>query len=57
VVIFGADLGQQCLDQGELDEVLVHVAPVFIGAGTPLTAARVLRWSSSTFSRAPHRAS
>jgi dihydrofolate reductase len=35
VVIFGADLGQQCLDQGELDEVLVHVAPVFIGAGTP----------------------
>ena len=35
VVVFGADLGQQCLDQGELDEVLVHVAPVFIGAGTP----------------------
>ena len=36
VVIFGADLGQQCLRQGQLDEVLIHVAPVFLGAGTPV---------------------
>lgn len=35
VVIFGASLGQQCLRAGELDEVLAHIAPVLLGAGTP----------------------
>jgi dihydrofolate reductase len=35
VVIFGASIGQQCLRAGELDEVLVHIAPVLLGAGTP----------------------
>ncbi|MDQ2751061.1 MAG: dihydrofolate reductase family protein [Pseudonocardiales bacterium] len=35
VVIFGADVGQQCLASGELDELLVHIAPVLIGSGTP----------------------
>jgi len=35
VVIFGASIGQQCLRAGELDELLVHVVPVLIGAGTP----------------------
>jgi dihydrofolate reductase len=33
VVIFGASLGQQCLAAGELDEVLLHIAPVLIGTG------------------------
>jgi dihydrofolate reductase len=33
VVIFGASLGQQSLAAGELDELLVHIAPVLIGAG------------------------
>jgi dihydrofolate reductase len=33
VVIFGASLGQQCLAAGELDELLVHIAPVVIGSG------------------------
>jgi len=34
-VIFGASIGQQCLHAGELDELLVHIAPVLLGAGTP----------------------
>lgn len=38
VVIFGADVGQQCLAAGELDELLVHIAPVLIGSGTPAFA-------------------
>jgi dihydrofolate reductase len=38
VVIFGAQLGQECLDAGELDELLIHIAPVLIGAGTPAFA-------------------
>jgi dihydrofolate reductase len=33
-VIFGASVGQQCLHAGELDEALVHIAPVLIGSGT-----------------------
>lgn len=36
VVVLGADLGQQCLHGGHLDELLVHVAPVFLGGGTPV---------------------
>jgi dihydrofolate reductase len=35
-VVFGADVGQQCLRRGELDELLVHVVPVFLGGGTPV---------------------
>jgi dihydrofolate reductase len=33
VVIFGASIGQQCLRAGELDELLVHIAPVLLGTG------------------------
>jgi dihydrofolate reductase len=35
VVIFGASTGQQCLRAGELDELLVHIAPVLLGTGIP----------------------
>ncbi len=38
VVIFGANVAQQCLDAGLLDEVLVHVAPVLLGDGVRLFA-------------------
>ncbi len=38
VVVFGGQVGQQCLDAGELDELLIHIAPVLIGAGTPAFA-------------------
>ena len=37
----GASVVQQCLDLGALDELGVHVAPVVLGAGTPLFAGGV----------------
>jgi dihydrofolate reductase len=36
VCILGADVARQCLESGQLDEVLVIVLPVFLGDGTPL---------------------
>jgi dihydrofolate reductase len=36
VNIIGADVARQCLEAGELDEVLAIVAPVFLGDGTRL---------------------
>lgn len=35
VNVLGADIARQCLELGELDEVLAIVAPVFLGDGTP----------------------
>jgi len=35
VEIFGADVARQCFEHGLVDEVLVHVAPVLLGAGVP----------------------
>ncbi|HEY7173492.1 MAG TPA: dihydrofolate reductase family protein [Micromonosporaceae bacterium] len=34
VAVFGSDIARQCMEAGLLDEVLVHVAPVMLGAGT-----------------------
>jgi dihydrofolate reductase len=36
VSVLGADVGRQCLEAGELDEVLVMILPVFLGDGTRL---------------------
>ena len=36
VNILGADIAQQCLELGELDEVLAIIAPDKLGDGTPL---------------------
>jgi len=36
VVIFGANLAQQCLREGLLDEIVIHLAPVLLGAGVRL---------------------
>jgi dihydrofolate reductase len=36
VVIFGANLAQQCLGEGLLDEIVVHLAPVLLGDGIRL---------------------
>lgn len=38
VNVLGADVGQQCLRAGLLDEVLVFFAPVLLGAGTRMFA-------------------
>jgi len=39
VVIFGADVAQQCLREGLLDEIVIHLAPVLLGDGIRLFAA------------------
>jgi dihydrofolate reductase len=36
VVIFGANLAQQCLGEGLLDEIVIHLAPVLLGDGVRL---------------------
>lgn len=39
VVIFGANVAQQCLREGLLDEIVIHLAPVLLGDGVRLFAA------------------
>jgi dihydrofolate reductase len=39
VVVFGANLAQQCLGEGLLDEIVIHLAPVLLGDGIRLFAA------------------
>jgi dihydrofolate reductase len=36
LVVVGADVASQCLDRGLVDELLVMVLPVLLGAGTPV---------------------
>lgn len=36
VGILGADIARQCLEAGQLDELLVHVAPLLLGDGVRL---------------------
>jgi dihydrofolate reductase len=36
VQIFGANLAQQCLEAGLLDEIVIHLAPVLLGDGVRL---------------------
>ena len=36
VVIFGANIARQCLQQGLLDEIAIHLAPVLLGDGVRL---------------------
>ncbi len=36
VVILGANIARQCLENGLLDEIIVHVAPVLVGDGVRL---------------------
>jgi dihydrofolate reductase len=38
VVIFGANLAQQCLREGLLDEIVIHLVPVLLGNGIRLYA-------------------
>jgi dihydrofolate reductase len=36
VVILGANVARQCLEAGLVDEIIVHIAPVLVGAGVRL---------------------
>jgi dihydrofolate reductase len=38
--VFGAGVAAQCLAHGLVDEILVHLAPVLLGAGVPLFGER-----------------
>jgi dihydrofolate reductase len=56
VEVFGADLTGQCLERGLVDEIVVHIAPVLLGTGTPFPPPSTppgLTWNPSA---APTRA-
>jgi dihydrofolate reductase len=36
VIVLGANIAQQCLEAGLLDEIAIHVAPVLVGGGVRL---------------------
>jgi dihydrofolate reductase len=36
VVIFGANVAQQCISEHLLDEILIHIVPVLLGDGVRL---------------------
>jgi dihydrofolate reductase len=36
VVVLGANVARQCLENGLLDEIIVHIAPVLVGDGVRL---------------------
>lgn len=38
VEILGADLTGQCLERGLIDEIVVHIVPILLGAGTPFSS-------------------
>lgn len=39
IVVFGANVAEQCLQQGLLDEIVIHLAPVLLGDGVRLFSA------------------
>jgi dihydrofolate reductase len=39
VIVFGANLAAQCLRAGLLDEIVIHLVPILLGAGVRLIAA------------------
>ena len=36
VVVLGANIAKQCVDEELLDEIIIHVAPVLVGDGVRL---------------------
>jgi hypothetical protein len=38
VVMGGGDVFRQCVDEGLVDELVLHLSPLVLGAGTPLFA-------------------
>jgi dihydrofolate reductase len=43
VVMGGGDVIRQCVDDGLVDELVLHLAPIVLGAGTPLFAGAARR--------------
>ncbi len=40
VVVVGASIARQCLAEGLVDEILIHLVPVLLGGGIPLFGSR-----------------
>jgi dihydrofolate reductase len=36
VMVTGADVGRECIEEGLIDEILIHLAPVLLGNGVRL---------------------
>jgi dihydrofolate reductase len=43
VVMGGGDVVRQCIDEGLADELVLHLSPIILGAGTPLFTGAVRR--------------
>ena len=43
VVMGGGDVVRQCVDEGFADELVLHLSPIILGAGTPLFAGAARR--------------
>jgi dihydrofolate reductase len=52
VVLVGANLGQQSIAEGLVDEILIHLVPVLLGAGVRLYAGPQLNLQTLTVSQA-----
>ena len=50
----GGDVVRQCVDDGLADELVLHLAPIVLGAGTPLFPTRPVTSCASVRS-ASHR--
>jgi dihydrofolate reductase len=53
VNVLGADVARQCLELGLIDEVLVVIAPVLLGAGTRLFSGHVTKLERISLSSTP----
>lgn len=56
IVPGGADMAQQCLAAGVVDELRLHVVPVLLGSGTPLFASskRRIEWKTIQVTVSPY---
>ncbi len=54
VVLIGANLGQQGMGEGLVDEILIHLLPVLLGAGVRLYAGPQVNLQAPTVTQAGH---
>jgi dihydrofolate reductase len=54
VVLIGANLGQQCIGEGLVDELVIHLLPVLLGAGVRLYAGPQVNLQAPAVTQAGH---
>ncbi len=54
VVLIGANLGQQCVGEGLVDEILIQMLPVLLGAGVRLYAGPQLNLQAPSVTQSGH---